>query len=66
VADDGVGPRGRAAEPSRDGIGLGNTKARLEHLYGKAHEFSARGGSDGGFIVDIVIPYRPRSESPSA
>jgi sensor histidine kinase YesM len=66
VADDGVGTRGRAAEPSRDGIGLGNTKARLERLYGKAHEFSARGGSNGGFVVDIVIPYRPRSEHGSA
>ena len=66
VADDGVGPRGRTAEPSRDGIGLGNTKARLEHLYGKAHEFSAGGGSEGGFVVDIVIPYRPRSEPTSA
>src|SRR5918992_578097 len=62
VADDGVGPRGRRSEPAGEGIGLGNTKARLEHLYGKAHEFSARGGSNGGFVVDIVIPYRPRGE----
>jgi sensor histidine kinase YesM len=66
VADDGVGVRSRSAEPSRDGIGLGNTKARLEHLYGTLHQFSARGGSNGGFVVDIVIPYRPRSEHASA
>jgi sensor histidine kinase YesM len=62
VADNGVGLRGRNPASSRDGIGLGNTKARLEHLYGTQHEFSARGGSDGGFVVDIVIPFRPRGD----
>ena len=62
VADNGVGVRARPSEPAHDGIGLGNTKARLEHLYGKEHEFSARGGSNGGFVVDIVIPFRPRTE----
>jgi sensor histidine kinase YesM len=62
VADDGVGVRPRPSEPSREGIGLHNTKARLENLYGNEHEFSARGGSDGGFVVDIVIPFRPRAE----
>jgi sensor histidine kinase YesM len=62
VADNGVGLRGRKPESSREGIGLGNTKARLEHLYGKQHEFSARDGSDGGFVVDIVIPFRPRGD----
>jgi sensor histidine kinase YesM len=62
VADDGVGVRPRPSEPSREGIGLRNTKARLENLYGNEHEFSARGGSDGGFVVDIVIPFRPRAE----
>jgi sensor histidine kinase YesM len=66
VADNGVGLRASRPESSRDGIGLGNTKARLEHLYGEAHEFSARGGHDGGFVVDIVIPFRPRPETAGA
>jgi two-component sensor histidine kinase len=62
VADNGVGVRVRPSESSHEGIGLGNTKARLEHLYGKEHQFNARGGTNGGFVVDIVIPFRPRAE----
>jgi sensor histidine kinase YesM len=63
VADNGVGARRRRSESSGEGIGLGNTKARLEHLYGAEHGFSAQGGSDGGFVVDIVIPFRPRHDT---
>ncbi len=66
VADNGVGARARRSEPSGEGIGLGNTKARLEHLYGTDHAFSAQGGTEGGFVVDIVIPFRPRAESAGA
>ena len=65
VADNGVGTRPRS-EMSGEGIGLGNTKARLEHLYGADHQFSAHGGRDGGFVVDIVIPFRARADSASA
>ena len=63
VADNGVGARSRRSESSGEGIGLGNTKARLEHLYGSDHAFSAQGGANGGFVVDIVIPFRPRVET---
>ena len=66
VADNGVGERVRPRESTGEGIGLGNTKARLEHLYGSAHAFSARGGSTGGFVVDIVIPFRARADSGGA
>jgi two-component sensor histidine kinase len=56
VVDDGVGenPRG----DHRDGVGLGNTRARLLSLYGSDHRFEARGASSGGFAVHIEIPYR--------
>jgi sensor histidine kinase YesM len=63
VADNGVGARARRSESAGEGIGLGNTKARLEHLYGAEHAFTAQGGRDGGFVVDIVIPFRARDES---
>jgi sensor histidine kinase YesM len=66
VTDDGVGARSRRSEPAGEGIGLGNTKARLEHLYGTDHAFSAQGGTEGGFVVDIVIPFRPRAETAGA
>ena len=56
VVDDGVGER--ASRDHRDGVGLGNTRARLLSLYGSEHRFEAGGGAAGGFTVHIEIPYR--------
>ena len=60
VVDDGVGERTRE---HRDGVGLGNTRARLLSLYGSEHRFEAGGGSTGGFTVRIDIPYRTDGSS---
>jgi len=56
VVDDGVGER--ASRDHRDGVGLGNTRARLLSLYGREHRFEAGGAPAGGFAVHIEIPYR--------
>ena len=56
VVDDGVGEKPRADH--RDGVGLGNTRARLLSLYGSDHRFEAGGAPGGGFAVRIEIPYR--------
>ncbi|HEX6313780.1 MAG TPA: histidine kinase, partial [Gemmatimonadaceae bacterium] len=69
VADDGVGVRG--AEPLAEGVGLGNTRARLTSLYGKNHRLVAGPRSAGGFTVTIEIPYHteprwPRQQVASA
>jgi two-component sensor histidine kinase len=56
VVDDGVGENPRVDH--RDGVGLGNTRARLLSLYGSDHRFEARGASSGGFAVHIEIPLR--------
>jgi two-component sensor histidine kinase len=56
VVDDGVGEK--ASRDHRDGVGLGNTRARLLSLYGSEHRFEAGGASAGGFTVHIEIPYR--------
>ena len=57
VVDDGVGES--ASVEHRDGVGLGNTRARLLSLYGADHRFEA-GTPPGasGFAVTIEIPYR--------
>ena len=56
VIDDGVGENPRADH--RDGVGLGNTRARLLSLYGSDHRFEAGSASTGGFAVRIEIPFR--------
>jgi two-component sensor histidine kinase len=56
VVDDGIGER--RDHDHRDGVGLGNTRARLLSLYGSEHRFEAGGGLTGGFTVRIEIPYR--------
>lgn len=64
VADDGPGiggptPLDVAAVPGTgSGIGLANTRARLEQLYGAAHRFSLANGADGGLVVTLELPFR--------
>jgi signal transduction histidine kinase len=58
VRDDGPG----AAPPPaalREGVGLSNTRARLERLYGAAQSLRYGDAPEGGFEVELRIPYRP-------
>jgi len=54
VADDGLG----SDSIPRERIGLANTRARLEQLYGSEQSLSFSTMQRGGFRVDMVIPYR--------
>jgi len=56
VRDNGVGLR--PAKPSRrgHGIGLGNTRRRLEQLYGKEQELVIRDADGGGTEVLVRLP----------
>jgi len=53
LVDDGPGLHGAR----REGIGLTNTRARLEQLYGPSHEFELRNGLNGGLTVNLKIPF---------
>lgn len=55
VADDGVG---FGAATSGSGIGLGNIRERLKHLYGGEAALSLRAGEAGGVVASIVLPLR--------
>jgi two-component sensor histidine kinase len=59
VADDGVGARLSPEQRlAREGVGLGNTRARLQHLYGDRHHLTLTTAPGAGFAVDIDVPYR--------
>lgn len=56
VRDDGPG-----ISPDRipkDGVGISSTRARLERLYGAAHQFELRNAAEGGLVVTLAIPFR--------
>ena len=58
VSDNGMGLDG---DP-REGVGLANTRARLEVLYGGAYRFELRPRPAGGSEATLTIPFR--SEGP--
>jgi LytS/YehU family sensor histidine kinase len=70
VRDDGAGlPEGTPVPET--GVGLGNTRARLEEMYGPDHSFVASMPDGGGFEVVVRLPFRPsttphRSGRPTA
>jgi signal transduction histidine kinase len=57
VQDDGEG-LGKASADLHEGIGLGNTRARMQELYGPAHRVDIQDAPGGGAIVTLAIPLR--------
>jgi hypothetical protein len=55
VVDDGVGPRSHAAVST--GLGLSITRTRLEKLYGPGATVTLEGGTQGGAIATVSIPF---------
>jgi two-component system, LytTR family, sensor kinase len=54
VRDNGAGvPDGGF---TREGIGLGNTRARLRELYGERHRFELANHPEGGLLVRVTLP----------
>lgn len=58
IADSGTGTAPPTLHRLTQGIGLSNTRARLERLYGAAHRFSFEHAAEGGVQVEIELPVR--------
>jgi two-component system LytT family sensor kinase len=54
VQDDGIGINGAHEER----VGLSNTRARLQTLYGNDHELKLEPAPGGGTLATVSIPYR--------
>ncbi|HZS48857.1 MAG TPA: histidine kinase [Blastocatellia bacterium] len=55
VSDNGPGLRNNGTDP-REGMGLTNTRERLERLYGRDYKFEMDNGAEGGLSVKLQIP----------
>jgi len=66
IVDNGRGVGSVELRDLNEGVGLSNTRARLEHLYGDAHSITFDAPSAGGFAVTIGLPYfaAPAEEIP--
>ena len=68
IADDGPGLSPNARPTGRRGIGVANTRSRLDHMYGSHHDFELRPRLGGGIEAIISIPARKATpqQAPSA
>ncbi|HEX5436366.1 MAG TPA: histidine kinase [Gemmatimonadaceae bacterium] len=66
VMDDGIGLRRYGETAPEEGIGLSNTRARLQYLYGSRHQLVLRPGPLGGCVVELSFPFRLRASVPPA
>jgi two-component system, LytTR family, sensor kinase len=65
VKDNGVGLSAARLTDFNRGVGLANTRSRLQHLYGSTHRFEFRQPAAGGLSVLIAIPLVEVAEAAS-
>jgi signal transduction histidine kinase len=57
VRDNGVGVKADTLHSFNRGVGLSNTRSRLEHLYRHDHRFEFHAPAGGGLAVTVDIPF---------
>jgi LytS/YehU family sensor histidine kinase len=66
VRDNGFGLPADTLQAFNRGVGVSNTRSRLEHLFGDRHRFEFQRPQGGGLAVTIEIPFSLVGESPGA
>ncbi|HWN99530.1 MAG TPA: histidine kinase [Blastocatellia bacterium] len=63
VTDNGSGlqPNGDSGMIIKEGVGLANTQARLQQLYGNDHRLDMINTTQGGFSVILEIPFKQQT-----
>jgi two-component system LytT family sensor kinase len=64
VSDDGPGLPAGWRWDAQAGVGLTNTKKRLEQLYPAAHQLTVNNAEGGGVMVEIILPFRANGAKP--
>jgi two-component system, LytTR family, sensor kinase len=63
VRDNGPGLDGGDEASRQEGVGLANTRARLEQLYGSEQRLTLRSAPDGvGVVAEVMLPYHTRAD----
>ncbi len=60
IHDNGVGMPANWQSETKSGIGLANTRLRLERLYPNNHRIDFSNAPEGGCLINIVIPFEKR------
>ncbi|HWD20615.1 MAG TPA: histidine kinase [Verrucomicrobiae bacterium] len=63
VADSGPGLAQAEAPGSASGVGLANTRARLQELYGARATLELKNGASGGLEVNMALPFRRQTDA---
>lgn len=65
IADSGRGfSLGYDGRPTREGIGIANTRERLDHIYGSSASLRLGNGTSGGAEAIVVLPALTESSPP--
>jgi len=62
IADDGIGLARFDGSVPPEGVGLRNTRARLQQLYNHEHRLIMEDAPEGGCVIKIHIPFRTYTE----
>jgi signal transduction histidine kinase len=58
VRDNGPGLSPEQQNNLKAGVGVANTRDRLQQLYGAAHRFAMATSPDGGLVLTMILPFR--------